>query len=74
MLVLIPADSHSLPVTLVCLLGLVNDSLVLSASGGAGAGGGTGEALLCFIASHCQEGRLRPSSLLLIGFSELFLL
>lgn len=38
-----------------------------------GRGGASGEASLCFIASHCQVGRLQPSSALLMGVGVLFL-
>lgn len=51
-----------------------NDSLVLSRGGAGGRGAAsTGEPSLCFIASHCQAGRLQPSSLFLMGVSVLFL-
>lgn len=41
--------------------------------GGEGRGGASGEASLCFIASHCQVGRLQPSSAPLMGVGVLFL-
>lgn len=75
---LISSDSHSmphclLPVTRVCLPRRANDSLVLSKTEGGGKAS-TGEPSLCFIASHCRVGRLRPSSPLLMGVGVLFLL
>lgn len=41
--------------------------------GGGWRGGASGEPSLCFIASHCQVGRLQPSSGLLMGAGVLFL-
>lgn len=41
--------------------------------GGGGRGVASGEPSLCFIASHCQVGRLQPSASLLMGVGVLFL-
>ena len=40
--------------------------------GEGGRGAASGEPLLCFIASHCQVGRLQPSSALLMGVGVVF--
>lgn len=45
----------------------------LRIGGGGGRGAASGEPSLYFIASHCQVGRLQPSSGLLMGVGVLFL-